>query len=203
MPAEAPPEFSLKDMKDSWKLLVPVDKRPTKQMNKVNLKNVFAVTLRDSGEVALIDGDKKKIWKILKTGYAVHISRMSASGRYVCTSSVVTAATTSSTSTKSRRRSPPCAGFGGAFGRHLEVQGLRGQVRCRSAPTGRRSTRSRRRDARAAEDRFDAWQHRRWRLSPRAARGLDRGFSTDKPEWVINIKETGMILLVDYSTSTT
>jgi nitrite reductase (NO-forming)/hydroxylamine reductase len=67
----------------SWKLAMPVAKRPTKQMNKVNLKNVFAVTLRDSGEVALIDGDTKKIWGIVKTGYAVHISRISASGRYV------------------------------------------------------------------------------------------------------------------------
>ena len=31
----------------------------------------------------LIDGDTKQIWQILKTGYAVHISRMSASGRYI------------------------------------------------------------------------------------------------------------------------
>ena len=75
-----PPEFSLKDMKDSWKLLVPVKDRPTKQMNKVNLKNVFAITLRDAGKLALVDGDTHKIWKILDTGYAVHISRLSASG---------------------------------------------------------------------------------------------------------------------------
>src|SRR5690606_7555341 len=80
-----PPEFSLKDMTDSWKLIVPVDKRPTKQMNKVNLKNVFAITLRDAGKLALVDGDTHKIWKILDTGYAVHISRLSASGRYVYT----------------------------------------------------------------------------------------------------------------------
>ncbi|MBX3683649.1 MAG: c-type cytochrome, partial [Thauera sp.] len=78
-----PPEFSLKDMKDSWKLLVPVKDRPTKQMNKVNLKNVFAITLRDAGKLALVDGDTHKIWKILDTGYAVHISRLSASGRYL------------------------------------------------------------------------------------------------------------------------
>ncbi len=83
MPAEAPPEWSLADIKGSWKLLIPVDQRPTRQMNNVNLKNVFSVTLRDSGEVALIDGDKKEIWAVIKTGYAVHISRMSTSGRYV------------------------------------------------------------------------------------------------------------------------
>ncbi len=44
---------------------------------------MFSVTLRDTGEVALIDGDTKKIDSIVKTGYAVHISRLSASGRYV------------------------------------------------------------------------------------------------------------------------
>jgi nitrite reductase (NO-forming)/hydroxylamine reductase len=52
-------------------------------MNNFNLKNMFSVTLRDTGEVALIDGDTKEIRSIVKTGYAVHISRMSASGRYV------------------------------------------------------------------------------------------------------------------------
>jgi nitrite reductase (NO-forming)/hydroxylamine reductase len=35
---DVPPEFSLKDMKDSWKLIVPVKDRPTKQMNKINLE---------------------------------------------------------------------------------------------------------------------------------------------------------------------
>jgi len=79
----APPEFGMKEMESSWKVNVPVDKRPTKQMNKLNLSNLFSVTPRDAGQIALIDGDSKKIVKILKTGYAVHISRMSASGRYL------------------------------------------------------------------------------------------------------------------------
>jgi len=79
----APPEFGMKDMEASWKLIVPVKDRPTKQENKLNLGNLFSVTLRDSGEVALIDGDTKEIVTILKTGYAVHISRISASGRYL------------------------------------------------------------------------------------------------------------------------
>ncbi len=80
---DVPPEFSLKDQLDTWKVIVPVKDRPTKQMNKLNLKNVFSVTLRDTGEVALIDGDTKEIVSVVKTGYAVHISRLSASGRYV------------------------------------------------------------------------------------------------------------------------
>ncbi|MBF0130196.1 MAG: nitrite reductase [Alphaproteobacteria bacterium] len=80
-----PPEFGMKEMKDAYKLIVPVDKRPKKQENSLDLDNLFSVTLRDSGEVALIDGNSKKIVHILKTGYAVHISRVSASGRYLYT----------------------------------------------------------------------------------------------------------------------
>jgi len=78
-----PPEYGLKEMKASWKVLVPVEKRPKKKMNKLNIENLFSVTLRDSGEVALIDGDTKQIVQIIKTGYAVHISRLSSSGRYL------------------------------------------------------------------------------------------------------------------------
>jgi nitrite reductase (NO-forming)/hydroxylamine reductase len=80
-----PPEWGMKEMKDSWKVYVPVDKRPTKSQHKYEVDNIMAVTLRDSGEVALIDGDSKDIIAILKTGYAVHISRPSDSGRYVYT----------------------------------------------------------------------------------------------------------------------
>ena len=78
-----PPEYGLKDMKATWKVIVPPEARPKKKMNNYNLENIFSTTLRDSGEIALIDGDTKKIISIIKTGYAVHISRMSASGRYL------------------------------------------------------------------------------------------------------------------------
>jgi nitrite reductase (NO-forming)/hydroxylamine reductase len=80
-----PPEFGMKEVRATWKVHVPVDKRPTRKMNNLDLDNLFSVTLRDSGEVALIDGHSKEIVKIIKTGYAVHISRMSASGRYIYT----------------------------------------------------------------------------------------------------------------------
>jgi len=78
-----PPEFGMKEMKATWKVIVPPEKRPKKKMNAYNLQNIFSTTLRDAGEVALIDGDTKKIISIVKTGYAVHISRVSASGRYL------------------------------------------------------------------------------------------------------------------------
>jgi nitrite reductase (NO-forming) / hydroxylamine reductase len=81
--APLPPEFGMEDMKKTWKVVVAPEKRPTKKMNNYNISNIFSTTLRDSGEVALIDGDTKKIINIVKTGYAVHISRLSASGRYL------------------------------------------------------------------------------------------------------------------------
>ncbi|SFT35711.1 nitrite reductase [Halomonas saccharevitans] len=78
-----PPEFGMPEMMDTWEVLVAPEDRPTEQMNDLNLDNLFSVTLRDAGQIALIDGGSKEIVKILETGYAVHISRMSASGRYI------------------------------------------------------------------------------------------------------------------------
>lgn len=81
----APPEWGMPQMKESWKVFVPVSERPTRPRHDRNLENFFAVTLRDAGEVAIIDGDTKEIMTTIPTGYAVHISRPSNSGRYVYT----------------------------------------------------------------------------------------------------------------------
>ncbi len=78
-----PPEYGLEKIKATWELVVPPDQRPKKQENDLNLENLFSVTLRDAGQIALIDGDSKKIVETIDTGYAVHISRTSASGRYL------------------------------------------------------------------------------------------------------------------------
>lgn len=78
-----PPEYGLETMKAAWEVKIPPEKRPTKQENDLNLDNVFSVTLRDAGQVALVDGDSKEIVATIPTGYAVHISRLSASGRYL------------------------------------------------------------------------------------------------------------------------
>ncbi len=78
-----PPEWGMEEMRGSWKLVVAPQDRPSKKMNNYDIDNLFSVTLRDAGQVALIDGNSKKIINIVNTGYAVHISRMSASGRYL------------------------------------------------------------------------------------------------------------------------
>ena len=81
--APTPPEWGMAETLKTWKVLVKPADRPKKQLNMLNLENLFSVTLRDDGKIALVDGDTKQIVKLIDTGYAVHISRISASGRYL------------------------------------------------------------------------------------------------------------------------
>ncbi len=196
---DVPPEFSLKDMRDSWKLIVPVKDRPTKQMNNINLSNVFATTLRDTGKLALIDGDTKQIWHILDTGYAVHISRMSATGRYVYTvgrDGLVTMidlwfekpTTVASIKLGSDARSVDVSKFKGYEDKYL-VGGSYwppqysimdgGTLEPLKIVSTRGAT-------------VDGEYHPEPRVASIVASHI-------KPEWVVNVKETGMIKLVDYS----
>ncbi|MBM5812292.1 MAG: c-type cytochrome [Gammaproteobacteria bacterium] len=196
---QSPPEFSLKDMLASWKLIVPVEQRPTRQMSSINLKNVFAVTLRDTGKLALIDGDTKQIWQILDTGYAVHISRLSASGRYVYTvgrDGLVTLIdlwfekpqTVASIKLGADARSVDTSKFKGYEDKYLiggsywppQFSIMEGDT---LKPLKVVSTRG---------ITVDGEYH----PEPRVASIVS---SHIKPEWVVNIKETGQILLVDYS----
>ena len=80
-----PPEMSLDQMLDTWKVFVEPEDRPTSPQHDRDWENFFAVTLRDAGQVAIIDGDTYEVVNNVNTGYAVHISRMSATGRYVFT----------------------------------------------------------------------------------------------------------------------
>jgi len=79
----APPEWGMPDMMASWKVLVKPEDRPKQKMNDIDIDNLMSVTLRDAGQVALIDGSSYEIKTVIDTGYAVHISRISASGRYL------------------------------------------------------------------------------------------------------------------------
>jgi nitrite reductase (NO-forming)/hydroxylamine reductase len=196
---DIPPEFSMKDMEATWKLLVPVDKRPTKQMNKYNLANMFSVTLRDTGEVALIDGDTKKIESIVKTGYAVHISRLSKSGRYVYVIGrdgrlslidlwMEKPAVVAEVKVGFDARSVDTSKFKGYDDKYAIAGSywppqyviMEGET---LKPMKIMSTRGMTVDG-------------EYHPEPRVASIVS---SEIKPEWVVNIKETGQILLVDYS----
>ncbi len=80
-----PPQWGENEIRASWRVIIPIENRVKQKENAIDLDDLFVVTLRDTGEIALIDGASKAIVTILKTGYAVHISRFSASGRYLYT----------------------------------------------------------------------------------------------------------------------
>ncbi len=85
LPPPIPPEWGMKDIKGTHKIHTPVAERPVKPEHKRNIDNEFGVILRDAGQGAIIDGDTKKLVGIVDTGYAVHIFRVSATGRYFYT----------------------------------------------------------------------------------------------------------------------
>jgi nitrite reductase (NO-forming) / hydroxylamine reductase len=81
-PPPEPPPRPLEMIRESWNLMVPVAERPTEPQTTRDWQNYFGIILRDAGKVAIIDGDTKELAKIIDTGFAVHILRASHTGRY-------------------------------------------------------------------------------------------------------------------------
>lgn len=77
-----PPQLPFDEIQETWELLVPVAERPTKPQTDRDWENYFGIILRDAGQVAIIDGDTKEKLAIVETGFAVHILRSSSTGRY-------------------------------------------------------------------------------------------------------------------------
>lgn len=77
-----PPRNTLEQIRATWKLLVPVEQRPKEPMATRDWENYFGVILRDAGKVAILDGDTKELLAVIDTGFAVHILRSSSTGRY-------------------------------------------------------------------------------------------------------------------------
>ncbi|MDH3225628.1 MAG: nitrite reductase [Thermoleophilia bacterium] len=78
----APPQLDLDEIRESWKLEVPVDDRPSEPQTTRDWTNYTGVILRDAGKVAILDADTREQVAVVNTGFAVHILRSSASGRY-------------------------------------------------------------------------------------------------------------------------
>ncbi len=76
------PFYTMEDMNSAWVLHIAPEDRPTEPQHDRNWQNFFGVILRDMGQVAIIDGDTKEMLAIIETGFAVHILRTSSSGRY-------------------------------------------------------------------------------------------------------------------------
>ena len=195
-----PPEWGMAEMRGSWKVIVAPEDRPNEKMNDIDIDNLFSVTLRDAGQVALIDGASYEIKTIIDTGYAVHISRISASGRYLFVigrdAKVVmidlwmeSPGPVAEIKVGSEARSVETSKFKG-FEDKYAIAGaywppqfviMDGDT---LEPLRIKSTRGM------------TYDEQEFHPEPRVAAILGSHY---KPEFLVNVKETGKILMVDYS----
>ncbi len=200
LPPVTPPEKSLADMKKSWKVLVPVDKRPKKPETKRNWKNYFGVVLRDIGKIAIIDGDKKDVVSVVPSGFATHILRMSKSGRYMYAigrdgkAEVIDLwmkkpQVVAEIRTCNDARSIDTSKYKGYEDKYAVV----GCYWPPSIVTLKGDTLEPLKIVSTASYTYDTEEfHREARVASIVANHY-------KPEWVINVKETGQVWLYDYS----
>lgn len=195
-----PPEWGMPEMMESWKVLIAPEDRPTEKMNDIDIENLMSVTLRDAGQIALIDGATYEIRSIITTGYAVHISRVSASGRYLFVIGrdglvnmidlwMEEPATVASIKIGIEARSVETSKFEG-WEDKLAIAGaywppqfviMDGQT---LEPKKIVSTRGM------------IYDEQTYHPEPRVASILSSHY---KPEFIVNVKETGKILFVDYT----
>ncbi len=195
-----PPEWGMKELRGTWNVIVPPEERPKKKLHPYDIDNIFSVTLRDAGKVALIDGASKKVITVLDTGYAVHISRLSSSARYL-----FTVGRDAKLNLVDLWMNPP-----------QTVATIKAGLEARSVETSK---------YKGFEDKFAIigtyWPPQFLLMKGDTLEPLKivstRGLTVDtqefhpeprvaaivasheKPEFIVNVKETGKVLLVDYS----
>ncbi|MBI2149457.1 MAG: c-type cytochrome [Acidobacteria bacterium] len=81
-PPPEPPARPLDAIKESWNLMVPVAERPKTPQTNRDWQNYIGIIMRDAGKVAIVDGATKELVESIQTGFAVHILRSSSTGRY-------------------------------------------------------------------------------------------------------------------------
>jgi nitrite reductase (NO-forming)/hydroxylamine reductase len=203
-PAPIPPEMGLKEMKATHKLHVPVAQRPKKPEHKRNIDNMFGVILRDVGKGAVIDGDDKSLVGVVETGFAVHIFRASATGRYFYTigrdgkvSLIDLYEKKPKVVAESRvcldARSVDVSKYKGAQGDFRDKYAL---VGCYWPPQMVVLDGQTLEPIKVISTRSSTYDTNEYHPEPRVATIVA---SHHGPEWVVAIKETGMVWLVDYS----
>lgn len=200
----APPEWNMKDIKGTWKLHVKPEDRPTKPMHKRNIDNLFAVILRDAGKIGIIDGDTKEVWTTVDSGFAVHTLRYSFSGRYLYTIGRDAKATivdlwmdppqtVAEVKTGIEARSIDSSKYKGPKGDFLDKLAVVGNYWPPSYVILDGQTLE---PKKIVGTRGYTYDTNEYHQEPRVASIVA---SHHDPEWVLNVKETGQILLVDYS----
>ncbi len=204
MEPPAPPELSLQQMKESWQLITPVEQRPSSPQTKRNIDNYFIVTLRDAGQVAIIDGDTYEIVNTVDSGYAVHITRMSASGRYAYVIGrdgrlalidlwMEKPQVVARVQTCYDARSVEVSKYDGPEGDFRDKYAITG---CYWPPHFAILDGQTLEPLKVVSSRSYTFDTGTYHPEPRVASILASHY---KPEWVVNVKETGQIWLVNYT----
>lgn len=200
----APPELSLEQMLASWKVVIPVDQRPTSPQTKRDWQNYFIVTLRDAGQVAIIDGDTYEIVNTVDSGYAVHITRMSASGRYAYVTGrdgrlalidlwMEKPEVVARVQTCYDARSVEVSKYNGEEGDFRDKYAIAG---CYWPPHFVILDGQTLEPMKVVSTRSYTYDTGEYHPEPRVASILA---SHEKPEWIVNVKETGQIWIVNYT----
>lgn len=199
-----PPEYSLQQIKDSWNLITPVAQRPTQPQTTRDWQNYFVVTLRDAGQVAIIDGDTYEVVSTVDSGYAVHITRMSASGRYAYVIGrdgrlalidlwMEKPEVVARVQTCYDARSVEVSKYEGPEGDFRDKYAITG---CYWPPHFAILDGQTLEPIKVVSSRSYTADTGEYHPEPRVASILASHF---KPEWIVNIKETGLIWIVNYT----
>lgn len=200
----APPELSLQQMEDSWQLITPVSQRPTSPQTNRDWQNYFIVTLRDAGQVAIIDGDTYEVVSTVDSGYAVHITRMSASGRYAYVIGrdgrlalidlwMDKPEVVARVQTCYDARSVEVSKYEGPEGDFRDMYAITG---CYWPPHFAILNGQTLEPMKVVSSRSYTFDTGEYHPEPRVASILASHY---KPEWIVNVKETGQIWIVNYT----
>lgn len=200
----APPELSLEQMKESWKVFVAPENRPTTPQTERDWENYFVVTLRDAGQVAVIDGDTYEVVNTVNTGYAVHITRMSATGRYAYVIGrdgklalvdlwMEVPDKVAEVQLCYDARSVEVSKYAGELGDFTDKYAI---VGCYWPPHFAILDGQTLEPFKVVSTRSYTYDTEEYHPEPRVAAILASHF---KPEWIVNVKETGQVWLVNYT----
>ncbi len=197
--APMPPEKSMSDMKKTHKVLIPVKDRP-KAPEAKNWKDYFSVILRDVGQIAIVDGVTKEVVSVVPSGFATHITRTSASGRYMYVIGRDGKASMIDLWMKEPKNVAEIRVCNDAraidTSKHKDYLDKYAVVGCYWPPsivTLEAETLDPLKIVSTASYTYDTNDF------TREARVAAIIASHDKPEWIINVKETGQVWLYDYS----
>lgn len=204
LPAPVPPEMGLEKMKSSHKVFVAPDQRPTAPQHNRDIDNLFGVILRDVGKGAIIDGDTYEKVAVVKTGYASHIFRASKSGRYFYTigrdgkvAMIDLFANPPQLVAEVKvcmdARSIDVSKYNGPLGNFDDKLAV---VGCYWPPQMVIIDGQTLEPKKVVSTRSHTYDTNEYHPEPRVATIVASKFN---PEWVIAIKETGLVWLVDYS----